>query len=64
MGTAITQTFPSHHTSVAQQVSNLAQLAPGGFRLGLGTSGQGGMEQTIVANFRAPQPTCGSISAS
>ena len=54
MGTAITQTFPRHPVAVAQQTLTLAQLAPGRFRLGLGTSGQAGMEQTIGANFRAP----------
>jgi hypothetical protein len=32
----------------------LAQLAPGRFRLGLGTSGRAGMEQTYGVNFRAP----------
>ncbi len=54
LGTAITQIFPRHPISVAQQVLVLAQLAPGRFRLGLGTSGQGGMEQTFGADFRAP----------
>ena len=54
MGTAITQTFPRHPIAVAQQVLSLAQLAPNRFRLGLGTSGQGGMEQTFGVNFRAP----------
>ena len=53
-GTAITQTFPRHPIAVAQQVLTLAQLAPDRFRLGLGTSGQGGVEQTLGANFRAP----------
>ena len=53
-GTAITQTFPRHPIAVAQQVLTLAQLAPNRFRLGLGTSGQGGVEQTLGANFRAP----------
>ena len=53
-GTAITQTFPRHPIAVAQQVLTLAQLAPGRFRLGLGTSGQGGVEQTLGINFRAP----------
>ena len=53
-GTAITQTFPRHPIAVAQQVLTLAQLAPGRFRLGLGTSGQGGVEQTLGVNFRAP----------
>ena len=54
MGTAITQTFPRHPVAVAQQTLTLAQFAPGRFRLGLGTSGQSGMEQTVGANFRAP----------
>ena len=54
LGTAITQTFPRHPIAVAQQVLVLAQLAPGRFRLGLGTSGRGGMEQTFGADFRAP----------
>jgi alkanesulfonate monooxygenase SsuD/methylene tetrahydromethanopterin reductase-like flavin-dependent oxidoreductase (luciferase family) len=54
LGTAITQTFPRHPIAVVQQVLVLAQLAPGRFRLGLGTSGRGGMEQTYGVNFRAP----------
>ena len=54
LGTAITQIFPRHPIAVAQQVLVLAQLAPGRFRLGLGTSGRGGMEQTFGADFRAP----------
>ena len=53
-GTAITQTFPRHPIAVAQQVLTLAQLAPDRFQLGLGTSGQGGVEQTLGINFRAP----------
>jgi alkanesulfonate monooxygenase SsuD/methylene tetrahydromethanopterin reductase-like flavin-dependent oxidoreductase (luciferase family) len=54
LGTAITQTFPRHPIAVAQQVQVLAQLAPGRFRLGLGTSGRAGMEQTYGVNFRSP----------
>ena len=54
LGTAITQIFPRHPIAVAQQVLVLAQLAPGRFRLGLGTSGRGGMEQTFGVDFRAP----------
>jgi alkanesulfonate monooxygenase SsuD/methylene tetrahydromethanopterin reductase-like flavin-dependent oxidoreductase (luciferase family) len=54
LGTAITQTFPRHPIAVAQQVQVLAQLAPGRFRLGLGTSGRAGMEQTYGVNFRDP----------
>src|SRR5262245_18646946 len=33
---------------------NIKPLAPGRFRLGLGTSGRAGMEQTHGAHFRAP----------
>jgi F420-dependent oxidoreductase-like protein len=54
LGTAITQTFPRHPIAVVQQALVLAQLAPGRFRLGLGTSGRAGMEQTFGVNFRAP----------
>src|SRR5215470_3771010 len=54
LGTAITQTFPRHPIAAAQQVQVLAQLAPGRFRLGLGTSGRAGMEQTYGVNFRDP----------
>ena len=43
---------PSHRRCPA--VLTLAQLAPDRFRLGLGTSGQGGVEQTLGINFRAP----------
>jgi F420-dependent oxidoreductase-like protein len=53
-GTAITQIFPRHPIAVVQQVQVLAQLAPGRFRLGLGTSGRAGMEQTYGVDFRAP----------
>ncbi len=54
LGTAITQTFPRHPIAVAQQVLVLAQLAPGRFRLGLGTSGRGGMKQTYGVDLGAP----------
>ena len=54
LGTAITQTFARHPVSVAQQALVLAQLAPDRFRLGLGTSGRAGVEQTLGVKFRAP----------
>ena len=64
MGTAITQTFPRHPVAVAQQTLTLAQFAPGRFRLGLGTSGQSGMEQTIGPTSARPWLTCASTFAS
>jgi len=54
LGTAITQIFPRHPIAMAQQVLVLAQMAPGRFRLGLGTSGRGGMERTFGVDCRAP----------
>ena len=54
LGTAITQTFSRHPVAMGQQVLVLAQLAPERFRLGLGTSGRAGMEQTLGVDFRAP----------
>lgn len=38
MGTSIIPTFPRHPLVVAQQAADIAQLAPGRFRLGLGPS--------------------------
>ena len=54
MGTAITPSFPRHPVAIAQQVQVIGQLAPGRFRLGVGTSGRSGMVETFGANFRAP----------
>ena len=60
LGTAITQIFPRHPIAVAQQVLVLAQLAPGRFRLGLGTSGRGGMDRPLALTSGLPWPTCGN----
>ncbi len=38
MGTAIVPTFPRHPVVVAQQVADIAQIAPGRFTLGVGPS--------------------------
>ena len=54
LGTCITPTWPRHPVAVAQQVSVLAELAPGRFRLGVGPSHRAGMERTFGADFRAP----------
>ena len=53
-GTAIVQTFPRHPVLMAQQAQVLAQLAPGRFRLGIGTGHRPNMEATFGADFRAP----------
>lgn len=54
LGTCITPTFPRHPIVTVQQVQVLAQLAPGRFRLGLGPSHQGAVEQTFGIEFKAP----------
>ena len=54
LGTSITPIYPRHPVAIAQQVQVLAQLAPGRFRLGVGTSGRSGMEETFGVNFGAP----------
>ena len=53
-GTAIVQTFPRHPVLMAQQAQVLAQIAPGRFRLGIGTGHRPNMEATFGADFRAP----------
>jgi F420-dependent oxidoreductase-like protein len=54
LGTAVTQIFSRHPVTAVQQTQALAQLAPGRFRLGLGTSGQAGMERTFGVKFERP----------
>ncbi|MBM3941502.1 MAG: LLM class flavin-dependent oxidoreductase [SAR202 cluster bacterium] len=54
MGTSITQFYTRHPVALAQQVQVVAQLAPGRFRLGLGSSGQAGMERMLGVKFQQP----------
>ncbi len=54
LGTAVLQTFSRHPLVVAQQVQVLGQLAPGRFRLGVGSGPREGMDSMFGANFRAP----------
>jgi F420-dependent oxidoreductase-like protein len=54
LGTSVTQFFTRHPVALAQQVQVLAQLAPGRFRLGVGSSGQAGMERTLGVRFQHP----------
>ena len=53
-GTAIATTFPRHPVVYAQQAQVVAQLAPGRFRLGVGTSGRGGVESVYGIEYSAP----------
>ena len=54
LGTSILQTWSRHPVTVAQQVQAIASLAPGRFRLGIGSGHKQGMESTFGADFRAP----------
>ena len=54
LGTAITPILPRHPLVVAQQVSVIAALAPGRFRLGIGVSHKPGVEATFGLDFDAP----------
>ena len=54
LGTAVVPTYPRHPVAVVQQVQVIAQLAPGRFRLGVGPSGQGTMENVFGIEYRAP----------
>ena len=54
LGTSITPTYPRHPVAVAQQVQVLAHLAPGRFRLGVGTSGRAGVEDMFGIDFGSP----------
>jgi alkanesulfonate monooxygenase SsuD/methylene tetrahydromethanopterin reductase-like flavin-dependent oxidoreductase (luciferase family) len=54
MGTAIVPTFPRHPLVVAQQVADIAQLAPGRFVLGLGPSHATIMEGRYGIPYRQP----------
>ena len=54
LGTSIIQIWSRHPVTAAQQVQAIADLAPGRFRLGIGTGHRQAMERTFGADFRAP----------
>jgi len=54
LGTSITPTFPRHPIVVAQQVQVLDQLAPGRFRLGIGSSHRPTMRAMFGIEMKAP----------
>jgi F420-dependent oxidoreductase-like protein len=54
LGTCIVPTYPRHPLVTVQQVSVIAALAPGRFRLGLGPSHKPAVEGTYGFEFKAP----------
>jgi alkanesulfonate monooxygenase SsuD/methylene tetrahydromethanopterin reductase-like flavin-dependent oxidoreductase (luciferase family) len=54
LGSSIVQTWSRHPVALVQQVQVVADLAPGRFRLGIGTGHRQPMTQTYGADFRAP----------
>jgi F420-dependent oxidoreductase-like protein len=54
MGTAIVPTFPRHPVVMVQQAQVIGQLAPGRFRLGIGSSHKPMIEDTYGIDFERP----------
>lgn len=54
MGTSITQTWPRHPVAIASQCIAMAQLAPGRFRIGLGSSHKPAVEGMYGVEYRKP----------
>src|SRR5712691_1881417 len=54
LGTSIVPTWPRHPIVMAQQAQVIAQIAPGRFRLGIGSSHQAGMERGYGVRWRRP----------
>ena len=54
LGTSIVPTYPRHPIVMVQQTQVLAQLAPGRFRLGVGSSHKPSIEHPFGISFRAP----------
>ena len=54
MGTSITQTWPRHPVAIATQCIALDQLAPGRFRIGLGSSHKPAVEGMYGVEYRKP----------
>ena len=54
LGSSIVQIWSRHPVALVQQVQVIADLAPGRFRLGIGTGHREPMTRTYGADFRAP----------
>jgi F420-dependent oxidoreductase-like protein len=54
MGTSITQTWPRHPVAIATQCIAMDQLAPGRFRIGLGSSHKPAVEDMYGVEYRKP----------
>ena len=54
LGTAILVTWPRHPIAVVEYTQVISQIAPGRFRLGLGTSGKAIVEEAYGIHFTAP----------
>jgi F420-dependent oxidoreductase-like protein len=54
LGTSIVRTWTRHPIGFAQEALAIEQLAPGRFRLGIGTTGRGAAEQMYGARFDKP----------
>ena len=54
LGTSIIPTWPHHPVALAQQALTMASLAPGRFRLGIGTSHDATMEATFGIEYKRP----------
>ncbi len=54
LGTSIVPILPRHPLAMVQQVSVIAALAPGRFRLGVGPSHKPSVEGTFGIDFKAP----------
>lgn len=54
LGTSIVPIYPRHPITLAQQAQVVDSLAPGRFRLGVGSSGRAGVEGTFGIRFGSP----------
>ena len=54
LGTAVTPSFPRHPIVLAQQLLVINQVAPGRFRLGVGTSSPPSVQEIYGIDFYAP----------
>ncbi|HEY7467144.1 MAG TPA: LLM class flavin-dependent oxidoreductase, partial [Dehalococcoidia bacterium] len=54
MGTSITQTWPRHPVAIASQCIAMSQIAPGRFRIGLGSSHKPAVEGMYGVAYEKP----------